>query len=356
MTCPPKAFLRALRSLLALLGCFVGATGAASADLQSSGAEFLEDMMIPKLALVIGQSSYKHLDKLPATPSDAALIGQLFASLGFDTIVRIDLTHEELANELNDLHQRVLRASRPPYLLPVVTIYYSGHGFAKSDREYVTDIDWEYTEGSTENVDAPLTEFTVDQLVQLTGDTLATIVFVDACRTVIQSANPVGPLTGIDGAASPGRAGVVLQHTKGVIAGTDYVHSSKQRFFVSYASDPGTVANSVVSADVQYSPYSFALNRSIGLGADLYDELVDASNLLQQIKADQTPDPFNKLSGHLFFYFNPTTLDAVRHEWKDHSWTDDRQGNTLWVMRYLDKYIDGPYSVQAQQWIDDNRE
>src|SRR5215208_292890 len=75
-----------------------------------------------RVALIIGNSSYRNVAKLSNPANDAAAVAAMFKSAGFDTVEsKLNLTVGELRKALRDFGNRSRDAD-------VAVIYYAGHG------------------------------------------------------------------------------------------------------------------------------------------------------------------------------------------------------------------------------------
>jgi hypothetical protein len=130
-----------------------------------------------RVALVIGNSTYRSAPALTNPKNDAADVGQSLRALGFETIVATDLDRTGM-NDALDRFSRVVGGA------DIALVYYSGHGMQFAGRNYLLPI--EATLSSLEDVNKfrllPLDDvFDVLQMAQ--G---ARVIILDACRN-----NPV---------------------------------------------------------------------------------------------------------------------------------------------------------------------
>src|SRR3979411_82724 len=88
-----------------------------------------------RVALVIGNSSYRNVAKLSNPANDAAAVAAMFKSAGFDTVEsRLNLTVSELRKTLRDFGN----ASRDA---DVAVVYYAGHGIELDGTNYLIPVD-----------------------------------------------------------------------------------------------------------------------------------------------------------------------------------------------------------------------
>src|SRR3954447_13777083 len=75
-----------------------------------------------RVALIIGNSNYEKVARLPNPANDAALIAETFKSAGFDNVeLRRDLKVSDMRRALRDFMDKSRQAD-------VAVVYYAGHG------------------------------------------------------------------------------------------------------------------------------------------------------------------------------------------------------------------------------------
>jgi len=93
-----------------------------------------EPKALKGVALIIGQSDYKHVGKLPNPENDARAIEEMFDKLGFETNV---VTNRDARKLRRDLEGFVDDAGGAD----VAIIYYSGHGIEAGGENYLVPVD-----------------------------------------------------------------------------------------------------------------------------------------------------------------------------------------------------------------------
>jgi Caspase domain/Cyclophilin type peptidyl-prolyl cis-trans isomerase/CLD len=130
-----------------------------------------------RVALVIGNSSYKNMPKLTNPKNDATDVGQALKNLNFDTIVATDLDRVGMNDAISRFARKVTDAD-------IAVVYYSGHGMQFAGRNYLLPVD-AHLEGVADVNRFQLTP--VDDLVDVLGASKGLQMLVlDACRN-----NPV---------------------------------------------------------------------------------------------------------------------------------------------------------------------
>ena len=87
-----------------------------------------------RVALVVGNGAYKHLQQLPNSPISAAAMASLLRKAGFDVIEATDLKREEMT-------ERLLEFGRKAEGADLAVFYYSGHAIAINGTEYLLPVD-----------------------------------------------------------------------------------------------------------------------------------------------------------------------------------------------------------------------
>src|SRR3954469_17217284 len=88
-----------------------------------------------RVALIIGNSNYEKVARLPNPANDAALIAETFKSAGFDNVeLRRDLKVSDMRRALRDFMDKSRQAD-------VAVVYYAGHGIEVDGTNYLVPID-----------------------------------------------------------------------------------------------------------------------------------------------------------------------------------------------------------------------
>lgn len=126
-----------------------------------------------RVALVIGNASYRNVAKLSNPANDAAAVAAMFKAAGFDTVEsKLNLTVSELRKTLRDFGNKSRDAD-------VAVVYYAGHGIELDGTNYLIPVD-ATLETDAEVLDETLSLdrvlFAVEPAKQLR------LVILDACR------------------------------------------------------------------------------------------------------------------------------------------------------------------------------
>jgi len=137
-----------------------------------------------KVALIIGNSAYKHTAPLANPVNDAAGLSRELRKMGFDVIEGKDLNGYGMIKSLSDFERRAKKAD-------VALFFYAGHGLQVSGQNYLVPVDASFnqtmvsTSGLLESQTITLNKV----LKVLNNGPKTTMVMIDACRD-----NPGGNL------------------------------------------------------------------------------------------------------------------------------------------------------------------
>jgi caspase domain-containing protein len=252
--------------------------------LRIAGAVFLLLAMLPsmaqaerRVALVIGNSAYKHAGELPNPRNDATDIAGALKALKFEVIEGRDLDRAAMERKLREF-ARALEGS------DVGLFFYAGHGLQAKGVNYLLGTDAKL-EAERDLEFETLKLETV--LTHMEREAKTNIVFLDACRN-----NPLARNL----ARTMGTRGVNENNGLAPVA-------SGLGTFVAFATQPGNVASD--GAD-RNSPFSAALKKHIAEpGLALSDLMIQVrKEVVEATKSMQVPWDHSALQGR--FYFNIT--------------------------------------------------
>ncbi|MEN3348699.1 MAG: hypothetical protein V7632_2334 [Bradyrhizobium sp.] len=192
-----------------------------------------------RIALVIGNSAYQNVTRLDNPRSDAALMAETLAGLGFTLIggrAQLDLDKQSMDIAVQSFGRQVQGAD-------VALFYYAGHGVQVAGSNYLVPI----SANATREADVDFQMLDVNLVLrQMQGaGTRLNMVILDACRN-----NPFGGrgLRAADGGLAQMRA--------------------PEGTLISYATQPGNVAQ---DGSDGHSPYTRALAATIKqAGLDIF--------------------------------------------------------------------------------------
>lgn len=184
-----------------------------------------------KVALVIGNSNYKHATPLPNPTNDARAMSRMLEKIGFEVVSGTDLDRQAMADSMKLFAAKAENAD-------TVLYFYAGHGIQVDGQNYLIPIDADL---ATE-MDVKLSTLDIDLMLQQTPVTARVkLVLLDACRN-----NPfkaaIARSMGKTRSAAVGNGLAEMKPTFGTL--------------IAYATGPGEVA---LDGETQNSPFTTAL-------------------------------------------------------------------------------------------------
>lgn len=228
-----------------------------------------------RVALVIGNGGYTHVESLRNPARDAADMAEKLGALGFDVVVGVDAGHRQFDELLSTTLERAKGAS-------AVVFYYAGHGFEVSGVNRLVPVDAVLRDR------AKIVDETIDMnavIEKLSGAGAQLVVLLDACRN-----SPLPPGVNLD----TGGAGLAKIET-----GRD--------IFVAFATEPKQVAG---DGKGRNSAFTKALLTHMDRpGLSIADMMVDVRrDVFASTKGKQLP--WDQSSLKSAFYFVPNLLVA----------------------------------------------
>jgi hypothetical protein len=228
---------------------------------------------------VIGNASYASLIKVPKAENDAYVIAGVLASAGFDVVTSNDVTHGKLEAVITDLKSRIDRAASNE-VKPLVVLYFSGHGFISSNRQYIVTVEL----GRSDLISG---SFAIDDIIDELPSGIV-VVLLDACRSDFSWRTGLGkdevqlPTEGRLNGSSANKEVIPVS------GGSDST-TSKPRFGIGYANKAGRPVRGYVNEWDYNSPYSEGLRRYLGRGRTLKDEFDAAADFVEDLNIDHHP-------------------------------------------------------------------
>lgn len=249
------------------------------------------------VALVIGQSDYRHLPKLANPAQDARQMEEVLRSLGFEPTMAIDL-------DVRRLKRAIDRFAEDAEGADVAVVYYAGHGIEAAGENWLLPVDASVTSLEAASRDlAGLSSLiaTLQERVPLV------IVFLDACRS-----NPFPPgslLVTADGETVPVSASG-LQVTRGASASGDATEGIGT--LIGFAAEPGRAA--LDGPPEGNSPYATALVRHLsamgGLEFGTVMRMV-AEEVYLRTRGQQRPWVNETLTRLIYLGVNPSVPETA---------------------------------------------
>jgi uncharacterized caspase-like protein len=225
-------------------------------------------------ALVIGNSMYKSVARLPNPVRDADLISDSLLAAGFDVLKGVDLDRSQTFELVKVFIEHLSSGD-------VGVVYYSGHALEVNGINYMLPIDIDIT--LTKETLASI-GFPINDLLALMESAVGTrVIFLDACR---------------DNPFSSNRRG---------ISGLAEIPLATGGSFIAYATSPGGVA---ADGEGQHSPFAEALAKALRVpGLEIDDLLREVRrDVYESTKGSQRPWSNSSLLTR--FYFLPPPISA----------------------------------------------
>lgn len=274
-----------------------------------------------RVALVIGNADYWNFPDLANPGNDAADLGARLEELGFEVILGVDQTRDELVSTLLDFARRLEGADTSLF-------FFAGHGMQINDVNHMIPVDAILSPEL--RVDDQTV--TIDRVVQLMNQfTDNALVFLDACRDNPLTADiPIGSRD--DGV---GRGLARLR-----AAGGSYI---------SFATAPGHVA---YDGEGRNSPFTEALLRHISTpNVDIRLMMADVRrDVFEATAQQQLPWENNSLIGRFYFRQDDrlsrldTQARTEAEAWEALSSSTQRED----FAEFLDAFPDGSFASLAE--------
>jgi uncharacterized caspase-like protein len=278
-----------------------------------------------RVALVIGNSDYKSVPKLPNPVNDATAIAQMLRSAGFEVEAGANLSGDEMRKILRDFGNKSREAD-------VAVVYFAGHGMELDGTNYLIPVDATLeTDSDVLDEAVPLDRilFAVEPAKQLR------LVILDACRD-----NPF---------AQTMRRTVA---SRGIGRGLARVEPTTPNTMIAYAAKAGSTAFDGASGN---SPFAAALIEYLPRpGLDLRRALgFVRDDVLKKTGNKQEPYVYGSLGGDDMPLVSakpvaaaprPSPQDAVR---KDYELALQLGTSDGWNA-FLTQYPDGFYADLAK--------
>lgn len=233
-----------------------------------------------KVALVVGNSAYVHVPRLPNPRNDASDLIARLKSIGFEVTPALDL-------DRNALLQSLATFGRAAEGADVALFFYAGHGLQVNGQNYLVPVDSK-VEYEAE-LDIALVPVSL-VMQQLARGSRVNLVFLDACRDN-PFAKDLSRTLGTRSASALGRGLSRIQTASGT--------------FIAFATQPDNVAQ---DGDGRNSPFTKALLSNIEKpGLSISDLMIEVRNdVMRQTNGKQVPWDSSSLTGRFFFKIEGT--------------------------------------------------
>jgi formylglycine-generating enzyme required for sulfatase activity len=234
------------------------------------------------VALVVGNSGYKHAGELANPRNDADDFAAALKVLGIEVIKGLDLDKAAMDREIRKFSTALSKAD-------VGIFFYAGHGLQVNGNNYLVPVDAELSTAAA--LEFEMVRLDLVQRI-MEGEAKTNILFLDACRNNPLSRNLARALG--TRAASIGKGLAPAESGVGTL--------------ISFSTQPGNVA---LDGTGRNSPYTGPLVEKIGkAGEDVLSVLTDVRNeVLAATSEKQVPWENHALRAR--FYFNPAAQTAA---------------------------------------------
>jgi len=282
-----------------------------------------------RVALVIGNTAYRHAPRLENPKNDATDISAVLRKLGFRVIEGFDLDKAGLERKIREF-AAALRGAE------VGAFFYAGHGLHVSGNNYLVPVDAQLTTVSA--LDAELVRLDVVHRA-MEKETPTNILFFDACRDNPLSLN----LARAMGTRSVeiGRGLATVEHGAGTL--------------ISFSTQPGKIA---LDGTGRNSPYSRALAKHLATSNDDLAAVLIAvrKDVMRDTDRKQIPWEHHALTARL--YLNaaaeapPRGLESQSH-WRSHeafeAWSATKDTANIAVLEaFIARFRDTFYAELAR--------
>jgi invasion protein IalB len=233
-----------------------------------------------RVALVIGNSAYKHAGELANPRNDAVDIAAALKRLNFQVVEGFDLNKVSFDRKVREFANALSNADAGLF-------FYAGHGLQVAGKNYLVPVDAELT--SADALEFEMVELeVVHRIMERQAPT--NIVFLDACRN--------NPLTRNLARAMGTRSAAIGQGLAQAESGIGTL--------ISFSTQPGNVA---LDGSGRNSPFSGALvKRILASNDDLSAILIDVRNdVRKETGGKQVPWEHSALTGRFYFKYPPAT-------------------------------------------------
>jgi hypothetical protein len=189
-----------------------------------------------RVALVIGNSNYANVPKLPNPSRDAISVGQMFRDAGFDNVdVIVNASNLEFKRAVRKFEVDADQAD-------IAVVFYAGHGLEIGGINYLIPVDARLASDR----DAEDEAITLERMVQSAdGASKLRVIILDACRD-----NPFTSLMRRDRKAS----------NRVVSSGLGKAEPTSTDTLIAYAAKAGSTAE---DGDGQHSPFTSAILKNL---------------------------------------------------------------------------------------------
>jgi parallel beta-helix repeat protein len=222
-----------------------------------------------RVALVVGNSTYAHVNPLTNPANDSALIETVLTEAGFDVVRLNNLDQKAMKQAMLDFGRKLKQGAEASLF------YYAGHGIEVDGRNYLIPVD----SNTASKEEADIQNIDVNDILALMENSGVplNILVLDACRN-----NPFRGLRATGGGLAPVRAP----------AGS----------FIAYATAPGQVA---ADGEGSNSPFTLALAENLRIAGLPLETVFKQTRAKVRAATNGEQVPFDSSAIEGDFYFLP---------------------------------------------------
>ena len=236
-----------------------------------------------RVALVIGNSSYRHAGFLPNPLRDAASIASALTGLGFKVLTGFDLDKRRFERTIHEFSDHIENAD-------VGLLYYAGQGLQVDDVNYFVPTDAELQR--EKHIDFHAVPLGLIQR-QLEREVRTSIIILDACRN-----NPLARSL----SHSMGTRAVAVGHGLAMM-------KAGEGSFIAFATAPG---NEAADGEGDHSPFTCALLEELELaGVSISDMMISVRNKVIRATANRQV-PWDQSAGAATSFVGRTCIRCLR--------------------------------------------
>ena len=274
-----------------------------------------------RIALVIGNETYQHANKLANPVRDVKLIAEVLERLGFKVVRVFDVGKRDMELALARFNEESVGAQ-------VAFLYYSGHGMqpSKGGKSFLLPVNANVANDHELEADGVSVERIVEELEQMRHPARVRVVVLDACRN-----SPFG------------------RRVKGGIDGLAPVRPGDQFTLVAFATQEGNVASDGEGGN---SPYARSLAKWLGQARSLPLRRV-FERTADEVKAAtsqfQIPRTYGDLPSDVSLFGGIQAASSTESDGEAEAWLATGTAASIPAYEaFLDAYPVGRYAVAAK--------
>ncbi|CAH1660397.1 SUMF1/EgtB/PvdO family nonheme iron enzyme [Hyphomicrobiales bacterium] len=313
---------RGMAPIIASLLILLIAATTAPAQTQLKAAQ--DDSPGRRVALVIGNSSYTAVTKLPNAERDAEAIANTLVAMGFTVVRGLNLTKQEMVQRLEAFRQQAATAE-------VALFYYAGHGIQIDQKNWMVSVNVR----AGQRAEVLREAISLEDVVAAMSTASTKLIILDACRD-----NPF---------AGKLQKGTSAEEIEPGLARPNIVDRG---VLVAYATSPGSVAFDG-PAGTAHSPFTQALLTHLTTkGLEIRQMFTKVrQSVVEQTSSQQTPWENSSLLKDIYLAGRAplTKVDEIELSyWRSIEAGRDPQK----LIEFLDRFPRGTFAPMAERALE----